>query len=41
VLAFAITAGGTPAWSGLGYLTASVLILASLAIAVRATARDS
>jgi DHA1 family tetracycline resistance protein-like MFS transporter len=41
VLAFAIAAGGTPAWSGLGYLTAAALILASLGIAVRATARDS
>jgi DHA1 family tetracycline resistance protein-like MFS transporter len=40
VLAIAITAGGTPAWSGLGYLTAAVLVLFSLAIAVRATARD-
>jgi DHA1 family tetracycline resistance protein-like MFS transporter len=41
VLAFAIAAGGTAAWSGLGYLTAAALILASLGIAVRATARDS
>jgi MFS transporter, DHA1 family, tetracycline resistance protein len=40
VLAFAIMAGGTPAWSGFGYLSAAALVLASLAIAMRATARD-
>ena len=37
VLALAIAAGGTPAWSGLGYLTAAALTLVSLAIAMRAT----
>jgi DHA1 family tetracycline resistance protein-like MFS transporter len=37
VLALAIAAGGTPAWSGLGYLTAAALTLLSLAIAMRAT----